>query len=166
MKTDQGIWSLDGMDLLDAAATVRTRAEEEAQRSRLGTRSLDALAFVASRETTTPKDLAAHLGIDHQVTGKLLGRLADTDHIAKSQRGVYQTGGKSDQSGKTAGHPSSGIFPDTPLFPPPANEGTVTATGLCIVCLQPAATAGLCPDCRNIAKLWLELPKPEEAPDD
>lgn len=65
VKTDQGIWSLDGMDLLDAAATVTTRAEE-AQQSRLGSQSLDAMKFVNSRQTTTPAELAEHLGIDRK----------------------------------------------------------------------------------------------------
>ena len=61
VKTDHGIWSLDGMDILDAAATVATRAEET-QQSRLGSQSLDAMKYVNSRSTTTPAELAAHLG--------------------------------------------------------------------------------------------------------
>ena len=87
VKTDNGIWSLDGMDILDAAATVTTRAEH--QQNKLGNRSLDIMKFVGSRTTTTPGDVAAHLSIDAKVAGTLLARLADSGHITKTERGKY-----------------------------------------------------------------------------
>lgn len=87
IKTDNGIWTLDGMDILDAAATVTTRAER--QQARLGDRSLDAVKFVNSRTTTAPKDLAEHLGIDKKQAAVLLGRLLDSGHIGKSGVGQY-----------------------------------------------------------------------------
>lgn len=87
VKTDNGIWSLDGMDILDAAATVTTRAEH--QQNKLGNRSLDIMKFVGSRTITTPGDVAAHLSIDAKVAGTLLARLADSGHITKTERGKY-----------------------------------------------------------------------------
>ncbi|MGP4058979.1 AAA family ATPase [Mycobacterium sp. 4D054] len=88
VKTDDGIWSLDGMDILDAAATVATRAERD-QQSRLGSRSMDTLQFVNSRSTTTPAELAEHLGIDNNSAGKVLHRLTDDQYISKVSRGTY-----------------------------------------------------------------------------
>jgi hypothetical protein len=117
VKTDQGIWSLDGMDILDAAATVRTRAEA-AQQSRLGTQSLDAMKFVNSRPTTTPAELAAHLGIDNRVAGNLLGRLADAGYIAKPSRGTYTpTTDESGESGESPGQPALPLPAVSPLSP-------------------------------------------------
>lgn len=122
VKTDGGIWTLDGMDILDAAATVTTRAER--QQARLGDRSHDAVKFVNGRATTTPKDLAEHLRIDNRVAGNLLGKLRDGGYIAQSARGVYTavpTGGETGETGETAGQPQGGlpgISPLSPLSPP------------------------------------------------
>ena len=109
IKTDQGIWSLDGMDILDAAATVAARAEAE-QQSRLGTQSLDAMKYVNSRSATTPAELAAHLRIDGRVAGNLLARLADNGYIEKPSRGTYIpiSGDESSESDET---PDQGQMP-------------------------------------------------------
>jgi hypothetical protein len=88
IATDAGVWTLDGMDLGDAAATVRTRAERDRE-ARLGSRSLDATRFVGSRPCTAPAELAAHLGVDPRAAGVVLSRLADSGHIAKPGRGTY-----------------------------------------------------------------------------
>jgi hypothetical protein len=117
VKTDNGIWSLDGMDILDAAATVATRAER--QQNRLGDRSHDAVKFVSTRTTTTPKDLAEHLGIDPRVAGNLLGRLRDGGYIEQTGRGVYAPlSGETGETGETADQPLPGISPLSPLSPP------------------------------------------------
>lgn len=120
IKTDNGIWTLDGMDILDAAATVTTRAER--QQARLGDRSHDAVRFVNSRSTTTPKDLAEHLGIDNRVAGNLLGKLRDGGYIEQSARGIYTalSGGESGETGENAGHVHQqlpGISPISPISP-------------------------------------------------
>ena len=88
VRTEGGLWSLDGQDILDAAATVNTR-REQAVETRLGTQSLDIMKSVNSRESTTPAELADHLGIDNKVAGTLLGRLHDAGYIAKPSRGTY-----------------------------------------------------------------------------
>jgi hypothetical protein len=67
---------------------VNTRREQAAE-TRLGTQSLDIMKFVNSRESTTPAELGAHLGIDNKVGGTLLGRLHDAGYIAKPSRGTY-----------------------------------------------------------------------------
>jgi hypothetical protein len=88
VRTEGGLWSLDGQDILAAAATVNTRREQSAE-SKLGAQSLDIMKFVNSRESTTPAELGAHLGIDNKVAGTLLGRLHDAGYIAKPSRGTY-----------------------------------------------------------------------------
>lgn len=96
VKTDDGIWSLDGMDILDAAATVTTRAERD-QKSRLGDRSLDAMKFLNERAVTTPADLAAHLHIEPKIAGNLLAKLERGGYVSKQSRGRYA----SHESGET-----------------------------------------------------------------
>jgi hypothetical protein len=117
LTVDNGRWSLDGQDMLDAAATVNTRRAKEKE-TNLGSRSLDAVKFVNDRETTTPADLAEHLGIDNQPAGKLLGTLHDGGHIDKISRGVYvSVTGKSGKSGKNTGQEPDRSPADFPLFP-------------------------------------------------
>lgn len=113
VKTDDGIWSLDGMDLLDAAATVESRTEHQ-NRNRLGNRSMDAMKFVNSRPTTTPKDLADHLGIDSKIAGNMLGKLCEGGYIQKAGRGTYTactSSGESGESSEIAGQGTKTISP-------------------------------------------------------
>ncbi|WP_454194324.1 AAA family ATPase [Nocardia sp. Marseille-Q1738] len=84
--TEDGRWSLDGMDLMDAAAAVETRQ----QTAQLGDRTMDALAFVAARPLgTRATDLAEKLGISNDDAGKYLRRLLDKGLIGKRTRGVF-----------------------------------------------------------------------------
>ena len=115
VKTDNGIWSLDGMDILDAAATVTTRAER--QQNRLGNRSLDIMKFVASRPITTPADVANHLNIDAKMAGTLLARLNESGHMTKTERGKY-SGVESVESVETPDQPLPGISTLSTLPPP------------------------------------------------
>jgi AAA domain len=117
VKTDNGIWTLDGMDILDAAATVTTRAER--QQTRLGDRSHDAVKFVNSRPTTTPKDLADHLSVDSRIASVMLGRLRDGEYIQQHGRGVYApVTVVTVVSDETAGQPLPGITTPTTLTTP------------------------------------------------
>ncbi|CAA0120979.1 Uncharacterised protein [Mycolicibacterium vanbaalenii] len=84
--TEGGRWSIDGMDLMDAAATVGKRKDTDS----LGDRSLDALTFVSGRPLGTRQaDLAGHLGIDNDTAGRYLRRLHDAGRIDKRTRGIY-----------------------------------------------------------------------------
>lgn len=113
VKTEGGLWSLDGMDITDAAATVNTR-REQAVENKLGTTNLDALKFVNSREATTPAELADHLGISNQVAGNALKRLHDGGYIDKPARGTYApTADESDESDESPGQGN---------MPPPADS--------------------------------------------
>lgn len=107
VRTEGGLWSLDGMDILDAAATVDTRRERAAE-SKLGPRSLDALAFVNGRTQTTPADLAEHLDITGKAAGDLLRELFERSYIGKPLRGIYaQLSPESPESPETTGQPDS-----------------------------------------------------------
>lgn len=89
LTTDQGRWSLDGMDLADAAATVETRQQQQ-QRDKLGDRTMAALAFVASRpQGTRAAELAEHLRISADDAGKYLRRLHEKEMITRPTRGIY-----------------------------------------------------------------------------
>lgn len=85
LVTEEGRWRLDGMDLVDAAATVDRRRESKS----LGDRSIDVLAHVATNGPTTPRDIADALGIDNKTASVYLTRLYDNGRIAKTKRGTY-----------------------------------------------------------------------------
>ena len=89
VRTEGGLWSLDGQDILDAAATVDTRRERAAE-SKLGDRKLDAIKFVNSRNSTTPAELAEHLDIDNKIAGTRLRELFEAGHIARPRHGACQ----------------------------------------------------------------------------
>ncbi|UHJ55718.1 helicase RepA family protein [Mycolicibacterium fortuitum] len=133
VRTEGGLWSLDGMDIVDAAATVDTRRERAAE-NKLGDRKLDAIKFVNSRDSTTPAELAAHLGIDNKIAGTRLGELFKDGHIAKPAQGRYAPlPRESRESRETAGQGNAvppADSPDsrnsrpnvTPLFPTEEGE--------------------------------------------
>jgi RecA-family ATPase len=86
LTTRDGRWTLDGMDLMDAAAAVAKRRDSE----HLGDRSVDALVFVNGRPLgTRPADLATHLGIGSNDAGTYLRRLHEAGRIGKRTRGIY-----------------------------------------------------------------------------
>ena len=88
VRTEGGLWSLDGQDIIDAAATVNNR-REQARKANLGDRSADALAFVNGRTRTTPADLAEHLDITGKAAADLLRELLERSYIGKPLRGIY-----------------------------------------------------------------------------
>jgi AAA domain len=114
VKADRGIWSLDGMDIADAAATMGTR-REKARESNLGTRSLDALNLVNSKGETTPAELGKHLGIDNKLAGNVLADLYSGGYIDKPSRGTYKpVGGESGETGENADCGPRAVSPDSP----------------------------------------------------
>jgi RecA-family ATPase len=100
--TEDGRWRLDGMDLVDAAATVEKRREA----GNLGDRSMDILAHVMVNGPTTPRDIAERFDMDNKDASKYLSRLYETGRIAKAKRGTYDrpsTGVESVESVETDG---------------------------------------------------------------
>lgn len=85
LTTDDGRWTLDGQDLLDAAATVDKRAATQ----KLGDRSLDVLSHVAANGPTTPGVIAAKFDMDNKTAGVYLSRLYESGRIARPKRGHY-----------------------------------------------------------------------------
>ena len=87
---DDGIWTLDGMDLLDASE----RADERTERGNLGGAMLAVMAYVNGRdEPATTADVVAQygetLGIYREKARVYLNRLADEGRIQKVARGQY-----------------------------------------------------------------------------
>lgn len=102
LTVENGRWRLDGDSVQAAAQKMEQRKEAQ---TNLSDKSADAVKFVNSRESTTPKDLAVHLGIDNKIAGNLLARLATSDHIRKNHRGNYVgTGSESGEKDETADH--------------------------------------------------------------
>ena len=99
LVVEDGRWSLDGMDLLDAAATVDKRQ----QTGKLGDRSSDYLTFVQSRPLgTRPSDLAQQFQCSSNDASTYLQRLYSKGLIDKRGRGSYVPIGVSEVSDGTA----------------------------------------------------------------
>ncbi|WP_433681932.1 AAA family ATPase [Nocardia sp. CA-119907] len=101
LTADGGRWELDGMDLLDAAATVEKRREA----GNLGDRSMDIYTYVMEHGPTTPADVAKALSMDNKLAGNKLAQLYESGRIDKPKRGTYDriitTAGESGESGET-----------------------------------------------------------------
>ncbi|MGW4121040.1 AAA family ATPase [Nocardia sp. NPDC004711] len=99
LTVEGGKWVLDGMDLVDAAATVDRRKDA----GNLGDRSMDIYAYVMANGPTTPRDIAERFGMDNKLAGNALARLYESGRISKPKRGIYDraTTGESGESGET-----------------------------------------------------------------
>ncbi|MDA0252451.1 MAG: AAA family ATPase [Actinomycetota bacterium] len=86
MTTTDGVWELVGRNLASAAEAMHADEDDD---DRLPDRDRTAIAFVNSRATTTPKDLAEHLGTKDNIAGNILARLAKAERIGKKERGIY-----------------------------------------------------------------------------
>lgn len=102
VQTTDGQWTLLGANLAEAAGNV---PDDKTDPSNLSDRNQKAIAFVNGRTTTTPAELAKHLGIKDVLAGNVLARLEKKQHITKQGRGTYapNTGGESGESGESAG---------------------------------------------------------------
>ena len=116
LTVENGRWRLDGDTVQAAAQKMEQRNDAQ---SNLSDKSLDAVKFVNSRESITPKDLAAHLNIDNKIAGNLLGRLASSEHIRKNHRGTYVSiGSETSESDETADDGLTGNSSPSPDSPP------------------------------------------------
>lgn len=132
----EGMWTLSGSGLAESATEAQNRRETR----NLGDRLLGALKFVNSRPSTTPADLAKHLGIDNKLAGTALSKLYAADRIAKPSHGTYApVSGESGESGETLewGDTSpSPVSPDSPFTCSTCDAELLTGnqTGLCAEC--------------------------------
>lgn len=89
VRSDAGLWRLDGRDLTGAAAAAAQRKEQ----GQLGDRALEVMALVNRRaavgDCTRAGDLA-ELGITQEQARVYLNRLSDGGRIAKLSRGLYR----------------------------------------------------------------------------
>ena len=86
-----GNWILSGNGLTEAATTAVNRRNE----SQLGDRALDVLRVVNDRanagQLTCAADVMAKVGISQDQARVYLNRLADTERITKTGKGVYSS---------------------------------------------------------------------------
>lgn len=85
LKTDGGLWSLEGTTLPQAAQA----AEQRREKNQLDARSLEVISFVRERDTTRAADLAV-IGIDPEQARVYLNRLANSGRIVKAGRGLFR----------------------------------------------------------------------------
>lgn len=85
LRTDGGLWFLDGDSLAGARSAAETRREQD----RLGDRALEVLAFVNERQDATRASDLAALSIPPDQARKYLHRLAESGRIHKLGRGEY-----------------------------------------------------------------------------
>ncbi len=100
LVADGGRWFLDGMDLMDSAATVERRREA----GNLGDRTMDIFQYVMDHGPTTPAVVAEALSMDNKLVGNKLSQLYESGRIARPKRGTYErirTTGESGESGET-----------------------------------------------------------------
>lgn len=82
---NDGNWMLDGMDLVDAAATAEKRREKP---ENIGDRSAEVLAYVEAHPGgVTPSEVDRALSMS--ASKVYLGRLFDAGRIEKPKRGTY-----------------------------------------------------------------------------
>ncbi|WP_236595412.1 AAA family ATPase [Mycobacterium paraintracellulare] len=86
LKTDGGLWRLDGHTLAEAAKAVDNRREQ----SQLGDDTREILDLVNQRTETKAADVTEKLGIDQHKARTYLARLAETGRIRKTARGTYK----------------------------------------------------------------------------
>lgn len=87
-RVDSGSWHLAG-ESLAAARTAASEIRQAATLDRQGDRTREAVTFVNARPATTPRDVAAHLGIDTKTASNMLARAVDRGLIDKAGRGQY-----------------------------------------------------------------------------
>lgn len=123
LVVEDGRWRIDGATFAEAAAKAQQRKDEP---SNLGDRSLEAVKFVSARASTTPKDLAEHLGIDNKIAGNLLGNLSDGGYVTKASRGTYlPIGGESGETGEKPAQAPPALSLLSPDSPPPNADGAL-----------------------------------------
>lgn len=97
LTMDDGRWLLDGMDLMDAAATVDRRRESDG----LGERSSEVVDYVNRHRSVKTAAVAAQFDMDNKAASNLLNRLHKAGRIGKGDRGVFTANGESGESGES-----------------------------------------------------------------
>jgi hypothetical protein len=88
LKSDDGLWCLDGVSLPDAAETAEKRRLSDT-RSDKSMRIFSAVA--SSPYPMSPAEVSETLGLDNDTVGRYLRRLAQDGYIKRTKRGQYQT---------------------------------------------------------------------------
>lgn len=134
LRSENGLWLLDGTDLPAAAQAAVSRREQ----TKLGDRALEVLALVNRRNETRAADLT-EIGIDADQARVYLNRLAESERIVKVGRGLYK-------SVTTVSSVTSVIQNETHI-----TDETLICTG-CGDTLATGNQTGKCTECRFIER--------------
>jgi hypothetical protein len=170
LGTDNGLWTLCGDDLREAANEAETRQLTAG----LGERALEVLTLVNTRDgETTARDVNEELGISKDQASVYLNRLVERGRIRKLSRGKfvpnnipvisvgsvgniehslhnkqgYLRGARENERGND--EPTQADMFAEPRHPPPTSKTTllVTGPGRCTDCGWHTDTQGHAPDC-------------------
>lgn len=85
VSLNNGVWTLEGTGLLDAAQTARTRKVTTG----LGDRMTQVVEYVTANGPVAPSEVAKGLDLEPNTAATLLGRAVRSGRIDKQGRGVY-----------------------------------------------------------------------------
>jgi hypothetical protein len=106
LRSDNGLWILDGDNLAAAAQS----AEQRRVSTHRSDRTVDILSMVASSsEPVTAIQVAEKLGLENDIAGRYLRRLATDELIAKAGRGLYKRLSEVSEQQLTAGQDDNGV---------------------------------------------------------
>ncbi|MEW5808563.1 MAG: AAA family ATPase [Actinomycetota bacterium] len=126
LRSDEGLWLLDGTDLASASAT----AEQRRLVGKRSDRSVDIAAAVGSSPTpVSATDIAEKLGIDNDTAGKYLRRLAADGVVTKTGRGLFKSVSElSEPSVRAGGSGSRSIALSESVSEPASESGSAIRT--------------------------------------
>lgn len=98
LRITEGVWQLDGTDLAAASETAERRRLSDTRSDR----TVEIVSVVAaSSEPVTPTQVSEKLGLDNDLVGRYLRRLAETGVIKRSGRGLYTRASEVSECPKT-----------------------------------------------------------------
>jgi RecA-family ATPase len=121
LKSDEGLWLLDGDNLTSAAQTAELRRATNNRSDR----SVDILKAVSEcNSPVTAADVAQKLGLETDTVGRYMRRLADEGHIKRTGRGIYQSVSEVSETSITAGQLDISVSETAPVVRNPVSEST------------------------------------------
>jgi hypothetical protein len=92
LRVTDGVWQLDGADLAAASETAGQRRLSDSLSDTRSDRSVEIFSAVSdSPKPVSPAEVSEKLGIEKDMVGRYLRRLAESGYIRRTGRGLYKT---------------------------------------------------------------------------